>query len=72
MKLTKIKEKKNAQRWSGFEGTRSEAVRVLLQDREWGARGWSHPRSRPSPWDSRQVWVLVSAQERIQEQAAVK
>ena len=45
---------------------------LLLQEKEWGVRGWSHPRSQVSPWDGRQVWVLGFAQERIQEQATVK
>ena len=29
---------------------------VMLQEIEWGARGWSHPRSCPSPWAGHQVW----------------
>ena len=45
---------------------------TMLQEREWGSRGWSRPRSQTSPWDSHQVWVLGFAQERIQERAIVK
>ena len=49
--------------WTHGEGT---GAMKLLQEREWGTRGWSFPRSRPSPWSSHQVWVLGFTQERIQ------
>ena len=44
---------------------------VMLQEIEWGARGWSHPRSCPSPWAGHQVWALGFVQERTQERAIV-
>lgn len=37
-----------------------------------GERGWSHPRSRPTPWDGRQMWGLGFAQARTQERVMVK
>ena len=45
---------------------------VLLQERVWGWRGWSCPRSQASPWGGHCVWVLGFMQERIQEHAIVK
>ena len=44
----------------------------MSREREWGVRGWSHPRSQVSPWDGHRVRVLGFVQERIQEQAMVK
>ena len=45
---------------------------VVLQEREWGKRGWSFSRLQVSPCDGHQVWVLSFVQERIQERAIVK
>ena len=45
---------------------------AVLREREWGERGWSHPRSRPSPWDGRQMWGLGFTQARTQERVMVK
>ena len=33
---------------------------ALLQEREGGLRGWSNPRSHPSPWDSCQCGFVAS------------
>ena len=45
---------------------------AVLRAREWDERGWSRPRSCPSPWDGHQVWVLDFTQEGIQERVTVK
>ena len=45
---------------------------AVLREREWGERGWSHPRSRPSPWDGRRMWGLGFAQAGTQERVSVK
>ena len=45
---------------------------AVLWEREWVERGWSHPRSRPSPWDGRRMWGLGFAQAGTQERVSVK
>ena len=45
---------------------------AVLREREWGEIGWSHPRSRPSPWDGRRMWVLGFAQAGTLERVMVK
>ena len=45
---------------------------AVLREREWGERGWSDPRSHPSPWDGRRMWGLGFAQAGTQKRVMVK
>ena len=44
----------------------------MLREREWVERGWSHPRSRPTPWDGCRMWGLGFTQAGTQERVMVK